>query len=102
MDLLLFVLAVVAIFFSLKAKSARGKLAGGLVQLAFAILFYIFAKDILGASIHDVAPGKTAEFLFMYFLSLAAIVVYGILGLGNLFIGIMSYASLEKHRHATG
>lgn len=102
MELLLFILVVAVLIYSTGAKSARGKIAGGLIQLAFVILIYVFTKDILGASIRDVAPGKATEFLFMYFLSLAAIIVYGLLGFGNLFIGIMSYASLKGRRHPTG
>lgn len=99
MDLLLFILALVALYFSLKAKSAKGRLVGGLIQLAFVVVVYIFTKDLLGTSIHDVVPGKVTTFLIMYFVSLAAIIIFGLLGLGNLFISILGYASFKGRQH---
>jgi hypothetical protein len=92
----LIIATVVLLYFTRKPKSTNAKVFAGVLQLVFAIIVYIFSKDLLGTSIHAVAPEKTGQFLFMYFLSLAGIIVYGLLGLGNLFIGISELQKKPK------
>lgn len=98
-ELIIPTLVIVVLLYSMKVRGARGRIAGGLFQLAFAILVYIITRDFLGTSIHDVMPAKIAEFLFKYFLFLATIFICGLLGLGNLFIGIMNKVNHGMPRH---
>jgi hypothetical protein len=91
--LLLVVLAIGLVYATMQAKSAKARMVASILQLGFATIVYVFARDLLGTSIHNVAPERTNQFLFMFCLSLSAIVVYGLLGIGNLLLSMLNYAS---------